>query len=313
MTSRPGYLGIDIGGTKVALRAEHDGTEREGTSIRGAVTHTWAPGPGGAADLAALGGWVREFAAGTGGFTAVGVAVPATVDADGRVTAWPSRPGWLGLDLGAALRAFLPGVPVAWSDDGGLGALAEAAASGCDDVLYVGVGTGVGGGLVLGGVPHPRPGRPAFEIGHLIVRRGGPRCRCGRTGCLQATACGPAVLRRAARLRGAPVTFDELRAGVSAKEAWATRAVDDAGAALASAVVGVTELLHPELALIGGGFAAGVPGFVDAVDTAVRRLARTGFDVPRVRAAAADGLSSLRGALRLARSLDGRRTSEELP
>jgi kanosamine 6-kinase len=303
-----GYLGIDIGGTKVALRAERDGhCPRTGS-------HSWRAGVGGPDDLTALGGWVRLFAAEltapdgrdepAGPFAAVGVAVPATVDAAGLVTAWPSRPGWIGLDLGSALRSLFPGAAVGWADDGGLGALAEAAGSGCEDLLYLGVGTGVGGGLALGGVPHPRPGRPACEIGHVIVRREGPRCPCGRTGCLQATASGAAVLSRAGQLRHAPVTFEELAAGMTDGLPWATTPVTEACEALAIAVVSVTELLHPALVLIGGGFATCLPGFTATVDKMVRALARPGFPVPPVRAAA-DGLSSLRGAVQLARSLGG--------
>src|SRR5690348_3121293 len=120
MTRYPGrYLGIDIGGTKVALRAEDD---RGDEDDRGAV-RTGA--------LATL--------VGDGGFDAIGVAVPAAMDPAGRVTAWPNRPGWIGLDLGGALRSLVPGAEVAWGDDGGLGAFAEAAASGSDNVLYLGV------------------------------------------------------------------------------------------------------------------------------------------------------------------------------
>ncbi|MGJ3560808.1 ROK family protein [Streptomyces sp. INA 01156] len=121
------------------------------------------------------------------------------------MVAWPSRPSWAGLRVGTLLERVLPGVPVAHEDDGSLAALAEAAATGARDLAYLGVGTGIGGGLVLGGALHSGPRGGAAEIGHMVVDPGGPVCVCGRVGCLQAVASGTATLARAAALLGAPV------------------------------------------------------------------------------------------------------------
>lgn len=284
-----GYLGIDVGGTKVAMRIEERGASRE-------HTFQWTPG-GAADDLATLVGAVGELRrAGTGDLAAVGVALPATLDPQGRVTAWPSRPTWTGLDLAAELDRLFPGVPVACADDGDLAALAEADHICCPDLVYVGVGTGVGGGAVLGDELFPGPARGSFEIGHVIVERGGAECVCGRRGCVQAIASGPAVLRRAG---GAD--FATLRAGWLDQAGWAVRAVDEACAAVAAALVGVAELLHPRMAVVGGGFADGLPGFVDAVAGHSAALARPGHPPPPIRAAALGGLSSLHGAVLLAR------------
>jgi kanosamine 6-kinase len=206
----------------------------------------------------------------------------------------------VGLDVRRAFGALFGGVPVRWADDGHLGALAEAVASGAERVLYVGVGTGVGGGLVTGGEGVQGPGE-SFEIGHVITDPDGPPCRCGRRGCLQATAGGPAVLARAERLRGAPVSYAELRAGCAAAEPWACAAVDAACRRLALAITGVQELLHPELVVVGGGFAAGLPGFTEAVATHLRALVRAGGPCLPVRTSRFGGLSALHGALALAR------------
>ncbi|WP_433227784.1 ROK family protein [Actinomadura formosensis] len=290
------YLGIDVGGTKVAFRAESDTGSVEETAF------PWAPRHSAARDLAQLTGHVAELRARIGTAPrAVGVAMPATVGPAGRVTSWPSRPEWTGLDLAASLRALFPEVAVAWADDGDLGALAEAREAGCDDLLYVGVGTGVGGGLVLRGEPCPGLGRGSFEIGHLIVELGGARCVCGRRGCLQAIASGPATLRRAELLRGAAVTFDELRYALSDERPWAVTAVDRSCRALAAAVAGVRELVHPRRALIGGGFAAGIPGIIDRVAVHLAGLTRAVHDPLPVEPARLGGLSSLHGAVSLAR------------
>ncbi|MFB0619041.1 ROK family protein [Streptomyces sp. AGS-58] len=292
----PGRLGVDIGGTKVAFRAETgDGRVEEST-------FTWGPHRDAGRDLAELAAHLRQSSALTD-VRAVGVALPATVGPGERITAWPSRPAWTGLAVGPALRELFPGAAVAWADDGDLGALAEADAAGCPHLLYVGVGTGVGGGLVLDGALCPGPGRGSFEIGHLVVDQDGPDCVCGRRGCLQATASGPATLARAARLRGRPVTFDALRDGLSDHLPWAEAALDRTARALATAIAGVGELVRPERALLGGGFAAGIPALLDTVAAHLTALGRPGHPTPPLTPARLGGLSSLRGALLLARRL----------
>ncbi|WP_035795532.1 ROK family protein [Kitasatospora mediocidica] len=301
------FLGIDIGGTKVAMRAETAGVAQDGGGGGGGrksweSTFRWPPPEGPAADLAVLAehldALVRRL---DGPLAGVGIALPATLDPVGRVTAWPGRPSWTGLDLAAALREVLPGTEVRCADDGDLAAMAEAAALDCPDVVYLGVGTGIGGGIVLGGRPYPGPGRGSCEIGHLVVDRTGPLCDCGRRGCVQALASGPATLRRAAVEAAAEVDFATLRQAWSDRLDWAVRVVEESCAVLAAAAVSVGELTHPAYTVLGGGFADGLPGFVAEVDRQAQKLSRPGHSVAPVRAAALGGLSSLRGALLLAR------------
>lgn len=300
MTGGPdvGVLGVDVGGTKVALRAEAAGRpayER---------TFTWPTGGDPAADLAALDAAVAVLRAAWGPVGAIGVAMPAITDPDGRVLTWPGRPSWAGLDLTGALRRLFPDVPTAYADDGDLAALAEARNAGHDDLVYLGVGTGIGGGIVLAG--RPVPAHASAEVGHMVVDLDGDRCDCGRTGCLQSVASGPATLRRAARERDEEVTFDQLRAGLRGHRPWAVEAVHRSCAALAAAVVSLGELLAVPVAVVGGGFADGLPGFVPLVADLARQAGRPGRPAPTVRAAALGGLSSLHGALWLARDLTNR-------
>lgn len=291
-----GYLGIDVGGTKVALRLEEAGRAPVEDSF------PWHPEASVADDMAALSRHVGELLSkARKPVAAAGVAVPVTLDERGRVTAWPNRPSWRGLDLAARLRELLPGARVEIGDDGDLAALAEAAHIASRHMVYLGVGTGVGGGLVLDGRPCPGAARGSSELGHMVVDRSGPLCDCGRRGCVQSLASGPATLRRAARLRGRPVEFAELRAAVEAGEPWARETVAATGEALALAVVSLGEALHTDTAVIGGGFAAAVPAVVEEVARSVAALARPGVRPPQVVAAGLGGLSSLHGALLLAR------------
>lgn len=291
------HLGIDVGGTKVALRTRGAAGTDTDSVFRWPAARTVE------ADLAALAKGVRTLVdTGPGTVEAVGVAMPATLDAHGRVVTWPSRPFWQGVDLPGELARLIPDTRVSCADDGDLAALAEADAANCADLVYLGVGTGIGGGIVLDGHLVPGIGRGSCEVGHTIVDRSGERCDCGRRGCLQAVASGPATLRRAARLRGEPVEFAALKGGVAAAEPWARTAVDETCAALAAAAVSLAELVRPQQVVVGGGFAAGLDGLVGSVAAHAERLARPGVPAPQVRGARLGGLSSLSGALLLART-----------
>jgi kanosamine 6-kinase len=319
----PVYLGIDLGGTKVAA-ALATATDATAGRLTRHVRARWpAPpastGPDRAVrdeavrrDLAVLRGLVGGLRSATPrGFAGVGVAVAATLGAGGRVTAWPTRPSWTGLDLLDEVRA-LAGCEPAWGDDGALAALAEAAAAGVTDLVYVGVGTGVGGGIVAGGRPLPDPARGSCELGHLVVQRGGERCDCGRRGCVQAESSGPAVLRRAAAERGRPVSFDDLRAGWQGRERWAVAAVGCGCAGLAAALAGVGELARPAVHVVGGGFAVALPGFVAEVARQATALSRPGHPVAPVRPARFGGRSSLHGALVVAARPAEERVAREM-
>ncbi|MFE5908523.1 ROK family protein [Streptomyces wedmorensis] len=289
-----------MGGTKVAFRAEPDGADAHESSFN------WPESGRTADDITALHRHAEEIRARTGQpVAAVGVAVPATLDADGRVTSWPTRPFWRGLDLATVLGELFPRAELHWADDGDLAALAEAQASGRANLVYVGVGTGIGGGIVLGGRSVPGPRRGSCELGHLIVARQGERCDCGRRGCVQAEASGPATLRRASAARGARVSFAELRHGYAEGAGWAVAAVEHSCAALAAALVGVGELVRPDAMVIGGGFAAGLPGFVEETSRQAALLSRQGHPPAPIGPAVLGGKSSLHGAVLAARGGTG--------
>lgn len=128
----------------------------------------------------------------------VGVGSPGIVDDRGVVLTAPNF-GWQGVDLEAALRADL-GLPVLVANDANAAVLAEYTFGGAaDDVLLVRVGRGVGSGLLAGGQPMAGSRFAAGEIGHVTVGTdGGPRCVCGKVGCLEAWLSVPALDARVA-------------------------------------------------------------------------------------------------------------------
>lgn len=294
--TRPGprWLGIDIGATKLAVRAETGGVSWDRNV-------PWPPTGGAAADLATLRETVDEARRQAGGpFTRVGVAAAPSLDTAGSVSAWPSRQSWAGMPLLDVLTTAC-GAPVVIADDGSLAALAEARTAACPDLAYLGLGTGVGGGLVVGGRLLLGAFGQAGEIGHLPIERSGPACRCGRRGCLQARLSAEALSRRAGRLRGRPATPEEFVRGVEERRRWALRTLDAAATALARAVLVVSELVEPAEVRIGGGLGAALPTLPERVAAALAPMTRPGRRPPRIRAAVLGARASVVGAVCLAR------------
>ena len=226
-----------------------------------------------AADLELLARQVRELCAGAPDELAgVGVAMPATLDAAGVVTAWPNRPDWTGLDLRGALREVFGAAEVLCADDGDLAALAEAHAADRPDLLYLGVGTGVGGGIVLGGRTAARP--VAGLLRDRPPDRGpvrGPAATAGAAAVCSPWPRAPPYCAVPPAPAAPKVTFPELAQAFADGTPWAADAVREGCAALAAAAVGVGELLRPALVVVGGGFADALAGFTGQAPVAADR------------------------------------------
>lgn len=190
-------LGIDIGGTKIALAiAGEDGVLR--------AKHRRPLNPSGAPerDLEALAADARALMASCGGddrVTKVGVALPGPVDREaGCVIDPPNLPGWGRVAVGPKLGEAL-GLPVTLENDANAAALAEwryGAGRAFDRVVYLTMSTGVGGGLVLDGRLYRGEFSSAGEVGHAPIEWQGELCACGRRGCLEAYVGGAAWARR---------------------------------------------------------------------------------------------------------------------
>jgi glucokinase len=263
--------GIDLGGTKiqaVVVDAAHH--------VLGQARHP-TPTEGGPPEVAAaIAAALIEAAQGAGlephDLRGVGVGSPGEVDAArGTVANARNLPGWVeAFALADALRDAL-GAPVALGNDVQVATDAEfelGAGRPYRSLLGVFWGTGVGGGLVLDGRPWLGRGA-AGEIGHVVVRRGGRRCPCGRRGCLEAYAGRGAMERRAERRHAAGERTDlfevmrkrgrtRLTSGVWARalqhgDPLAAALLDDAVAALGAGIASAVNLLDVEAVIVGGG------------------------------------------------------------
>lgn len=196
--------------------------------------------PGGNADyVAAVAELAAELvAAATVPILGVGVGTPGIVDDRGVVLTAPNF-GWIDLDLQGVLSDVLA-VPVVVVNDANAAVLAEYTfGDGSDDLMLVRVGRGVGAALLVGGQPMLGSRFAAGEIGHVMVGTdGGPPCRCGKVGCLEAWLSVPALTARLSA--AAPAAADRASA---AAEAGATEpdAADPGTAEPDAAVAGTAD------------------------------------------------------------------------
>lgn len=274
----PWFGAIDCGGTKTAM-ALIAGDGRIGARLRFPTPER--PAPEAFCDLLAE-RWraLLAQAGGVGGaVVAVGLAAPGPADAQTgvlhRVFDWP----WQDVPLAAELSARL-GLPVRLDNDVRCCCLAESrwgAARGVADFVWVQISTGVGGALYLGGRPYGGAGGLAGEVGHLVLEEGGPLCRCGRRGCLQALVSGPAIAARFAATAGPAAPGDAAQgdaAGVFAAagrgDARAQAVVAGVARDLGRGLALVCNLLDPGLLVLGGGVMASLRTELPTVRAAMR-------------------------------------------
>ncbi len=274
----PLYVGVDVGGTNIAtalVRRTGDIVARNRARTPRDVS--------GQKSLDAIIRTVEELLDKAGvaakALTAIGLAVPGTIDPDeGTVIETPN------VNL-SGLRVIEPlkerfGCPVALGNDVDAGTLGEhwlGAARGASSVVGMFVGTGIGGGVIIDGKLVRGAALAAGEIGHIIMQVDGPRCECGCRGCLEAIASRTAIerdIRDAVASGATTVLTDMLDGDLSAVKSGALRRALDAGDPLVTEIMGraseviglacvsVRHLLDPEVIVLGGGVMEACADFV---------------------------------------------------
>jgi predicted NBD/HSP70 family sugar kinase len=201
----------------------------------------------------------------------VGVAVPGMVRRqDGCVQQAPNL-GWRDVPLGAQLADAL-GLPVGVGNDADLGMRAEhvrGSAAGVDDAVYLSGHSGIGAGILAGGVP--LGGRAGFagEVGHTLVHPGGLVCHCGSTGCWE-TECGEERLfELAGRQPGGGIAgVREVVAAAAEGDPAAAAALQEVATWLGRGSANVVNILNPEVVILGGALAEVLLAAPDTVRSA---------------------------------------------
>ena len=280
-----GYLGVDVGGTKVAVAAV------EGSTALHAVEHPTAL-ESTEALLAGIEAAVREVTAAAGEPDAIGIGVPSQIEwATGTVVASVNIP-LAGVPLREELsRRF--GVPVYVDNDASCAALAEAHAIGARELVMLTLGTGVGGGVVTRGEIFRGAHGLGGELGHIVVEADGPECpgACPNRGCLEALCSGTA-LERAAGRKGR-----EVVAAAREGDAEAQAHLDRLARYLGIGISNMVNAFQPEYLVIGGGLSAAADLFLEtAVAEAGSRALPAIWERVSVQVAEAGNAAGLIGA-----------------
>jgi glucokinase len=212
---------------------------------------------------------------------AIGVSFGGPVDApSGTVRLSHHVPGWENIRLRALLEDEF-GAPVGVDNDANVAALGEyrfGAGRGYSNLFYITVSTGVGGGWILNGrLWHGTEGM-AGEIGHTVVDPTGPRCLCGKRGCVERLASGPYIaaqvrsqllrqpqrgqlLRTLVNGNLEAITGQLVSQAAQAGDSLAREAIAKAGWALGVGIGNVANLINPQLFVLGGGVTKSGPHF----------------------------------------------------
>ncbi len=201
----------------------------------------------------------------------IGIASPGPLDPfRGMVLSMANLPGWKDVPIAMEISSRF-NCPVVVNNDANLAALGEwkhGAGKGVEDLIYLTISTGIGGGVITHG--HLLLGANGLggELGHMTVVRDGPRCGCGQRGHIESIASGPSIARYVRRRleAGQPSMMidmiddiDEIDAviiGHAAKngDALAIDAIEKAGQAIGSHLASLVHVFNPARIIIGGGF-----------------------------------------------------------
>ena len=270
--------GIDVGGTK-CLGVVLD----EGGEIVAEHRLPTPKGPDAIIDTLA------DLVGHLGDVDSLGVGVPGLVTRNGVLKAAPNLIDITDFQVGALLSERI-GFPVEVDNDATCAAAAEwkvGAARGASDVVLVTLGTGIGGGIIASGALVRGANGFTGEIGHMVIDPDGPPCPCGRRGCWERYASGSGLarlareaveakrLRRVVELAGGDpmdVRGEHVHDAAAAGDEEALRVVDEFGHWVALGLSNLTNVLDPEILVLGGGLAGSADLFLPPIRSWFGRL-----------------------------------------
>ena len=292
-TAHPAYaitpeqivIGVDIGGTNIVVAA----VSATGDLLARTSAPT-LPKQGPADGVRRIAAMVREVQRKAGDSDIAGVGIGCTGPVNrrtGTVHNPYTLPTWDDFPLTSRLSDVLQ-VPVVIENDAHVGALGEhwrGAGRGSQHMIYVTVGTGVGGGLIFNGLLYTGATGTAGEIGHHSVNMNGPACYCGGRGCVEQYAAAPALTRRArermlfsetlmALVEGDPEGINPKILAEAARlgDPVARAVIDEGAIALAVGLANLAYILVPDIIVMGGGVMRSFDLFQPTIDDTLGRL-----------------------------------------
>lgn len=193
--------------------------------------------------------------------SAVGIGFPGFIDPKTqRISQSPNLPGLSNVDLSADLSRLIH-LPVITENDALAAAYGEYAMHDkeAQSLIYLGLGTGVGGGLILNGQPFQGQHGVAMEVGHIIVKNSGRQCGCGNAGCMEQYASASGVAISYFEATGQRVSAEEIATRANEGNQAAIAAYALAGTSLAQALAHILKVIDVAHVVIGGGMSAAWP------------------------------------------------------
>jgi glucokinase len=243
-------IGVDVGGTKILAGV----VGRDGTVL----THREHPTPvdSEAEFLDGLEAVVRELL--DENVAAIGFGIPSQIDQRAGIALGSVNVPLVGVPFRDVMRERL-GLPVGIDNDANAAAIAEwkvGAGRGASDLIMLTLGTGVGGGLILGGRPYRGSIGAGAELGHMVIVHDGLPCRCGGHGHVESYVSGKAADELAREAFGPAADAHRLVRLANEGDRRAIELLTEIGRKLGSAIASLVNTFNPEVIIIGGGFAA---------------------------------------------------------
>lgn len=309
-------MGVDLGGTKIEI-ALVDATGNIVTSQR--IPTQREKGPDAVID--SMIDCARDcLTKANKSAQCLGIGVAAQVEKDtGKVLFSPNL-DWHNVPIGKRLEDALS-IPVIVTNDVRAATYGEwlyGAGQNIDDLVCLFIGTGVGGGAIIGGKLLEGHSNSAGELGHLTIVSNGRKCTCPNSGCLEAYAGGWAISKRAQEM----VTNDPQKgqtllslagstnniSAITVTEAYnlgdllAQHIVQETAQFLAAGVVAIVNALNPHMLILGGGVIQGLPAYIPMTDQLVRSNAlKAASDDLHIVKAALGNKAAVIGAVAFAR------------
>ena len=305
-------VGIDLGGTNIVV-----GTIAEdGSELLGLVSEPTLPDQGGDAVIARIVKLARASMAQAKGKEIVGVGIgsPGPLDTETGIVILTPNLGWVNMPLRDRVADGLK-LPTVLDNDANCAIYGEwwrGAAQGVDDVIGLTIGTGIGGGIILGGEIYHGASDVAGEIGHMTIDANGRLCKCGNQGCLEAYASGPAIAARAVEgieagaksalpqyVQGdlSKITAQVVYEAANDGDGYALEVVRETAKLLGAGVASLVNIFNPSVVVICGGVTqAGEKLFGPLTAEVHRRAFKPAWEVCRILPGTLPGTAGVYGA-----------------
>jgi glucokinase len=282
------HIGIDLGGTKIKIGLVNEaGCITDSISIDTAASHDYETIM---RDMtAAIRQLLKQNNLGPAGISSIGIGVPGLVDYEKGRVIYCANLSWYDVDVSGYLGQHFK-VPVYLENDATAAAYAESLFGSTRDVsssVFLTIGTGIGGGIIIDNQIIRGGHGAASEIGHMVVGENFYDCNCGRNGCFETFASATAMIKYAMHRLEKPEVASSLRniikekGGLEAKDIFdqaaagdkmAVETVDRTAKYLAIGIVNIYNILDPELIAIGGGVSKAGKQFFDKVSALADKM-----------------------------------------